>query len=51
LLSAFKNQLDKAAADAILQEQVLEGNARAEELSVEAMLALCEAVRRRLGQA
>jgi 16S rRNA (adenine1518-N6/adenine1519-N6)-dimethyltransferase len=51
LLSAFKNQLDKAAADAILQEQVLEGNARAEELSVEAMLALSEAVRRRLGQA
>jgi len=48
LLSAFKLQLDKATADAILSEQDLEGNARAEELGVEAMLALCEAVRRRV---
>jgi len=50
LVSAFKDQLDKPAIDAILQEQGLDGNARAEELSVEAMLALCEAVRQRLGR-
>jgi 16S rRNA (adenine1518-N6/adenine1519-N6)-dimethyltransferase len=50
LLSAFKSELDKAAADDILREQALGGTARAEELSVEAMLALSEAVRRRLGR-
>ena len=49
LLAAFKNELDKVAVDAILQEQALDGKARAEELSVEAMLALCDAVRRHLG--
>jgi len=49
LLSAFKNELDKEAVDAILREQTLEGNARAEELGVEQMLSLSEAVRRRLG--
>ncbi|NLF70034.1 MAG: ribosomal RNA small subunit methyltransferase A [Candidatus Anammoximicrobium sp.] len=48
LLSAFKSQLDKPAVDAILREQNLETNARAEELGVEAMLALCEAIRRRV---
>jgi 16S rRNA (adenine1518-N6/adenine1519-N6)-dimethyltransferase len=50
LLSAFKNELDKAAVDAILQAQALDGNARAEELSVEVMLALYDAVRRQLGR-
>lgn len=49
LLSAFKNQLDKAAVDDILREQALDGTARAEQLSVDAMLGLSEAVRRRLG--
>ena len=48
LLAAFKDELDKPAVDAILQEQALDGKARAEELSVEAMLALCDAVRRHL---
>lgn len=51
LLSAFKNELDKDTVDAILREQTLEGNARAEELGVEAMLSLSDAVRRRLGMA
>lgn len=49
LLSAFKHELDKPAVDAILQEQALAGNARAEELDVAALLGLSEAVRRRLG--
>ena len=48
LLSAFKLQLDKATVDAILSERNLEGSARAEELGVDAMLALCEAIRRRV---
>jgi len=50
LLSAFKGQLDKAAVDAILREQDLPANARAEELGVDAMLALCETVRCRVMQ-
>jgi len=48
LLSAFKRQLDKAAVDAILRERSLEGSVRAEELGVDAMLGLYEAVRRRV---
>jgi len=50
LLAAFKDDLDKPTVDAILQEQALDGNARAEELGVEAMLALYDAVRRHLGR-
>ena len=50
LVSAFKDDLDKPTVDAILQDQGLDGNARAEELSVEAIQALYEAVRRRLGR-
>lgn len=49
LLSAFKTELDKPAVDGILHEQGLAGNARAEELDVAALLALSQAVRRRLG--
>lgn len=48
LLCAFLTQLDKAAVDAILQEQSLAGSVRAEELGVDAVLALSEAVRRRV---
>lgn len=48
LLCKFRPQLDKAAVDAILQEQSLAGSVRAEELSVDAVLALSEAVRRRV---
>ena len=50
LLGAFKKQLDKAAVDAILQRQGLAPTSRAEELEVDAMLALCEAVRTRTGE-
>lgn len=50
LVSAFKRQLDKPAVDEILAQQGLSGNSRAEELDVDAMLALCEAVRMRLGE-
>lgn len=48
LLSAFKSQLDKPAVDEIMLRQGLDGNARAEELDVNAMLALGEAVRQRV---
>jgi 16S rRNA (adenine1518-N6/adenine1519-N6)-dimethyltransferase len=48
LLSAFKKELDKPAVDDILAEQGLGGSSRAEELDVDAMLALCEAVRTRV---
>ncbi len=50
LVSAFKHQLDKSAVDEILAQQGLAGNSRAEELDVDAMLALCEAVKTRLGE-
>ena len=49
LLSAFKRRLDKPQVDAILAEIGIEGTARAEELDVATMLALCEAVRRQVG--
>jgi len=45
LLSVLKNQLDKPAVDQLMQQQGLDGNARAEELDVQVMLALVEAVR------
>jgi 16S rRNA (adenine1518-N6/adenine1519-N6)-dimethyltransferase len=48
LLSAFKNRLSKPDADAIMQRQGLGPQTRAETLDVEAMLALCEAVREQL---
>lgn len=48
LVSAFRNELDKPAVDAILAERGLIPTARAEELDADAMLLLCEAVRRRL---
>jgi 16S rRNA (adenine1518-N6/adenine1519-N6)-dimethyltransferase len=47
LASACKGVLDKAQVDAALEERNLGPTARAEELEVDAMLALCEAVRRR----
>lgn len=50
LLSAFKGQLDKPAVDEILHSQDLSSNSRAEELSVDAMLRLCEAMRARFGE-
>ncbi len=49
LLSAFKNRLDKPQVDAILAQQGLDPTARAEQLDVDAMLSLCEAVRAQLG--
>lgn len=45
LLSAFKKRLGKPEVDGILVEAGIEGNARAEQLDVDTMLALCEAVR------
>lgn len=45
LLSAFKKRLDKPQVDAIMEKMGLQGTARAEELDVETMLALCETVR------
>jgi len=48
LVSAFRNELDKPAVDAVLAERGLSPTARAEELDADAMLALSETVRRRL---
>jgi len=50
LLSAFKGQLDKPAVDEILRSQGQSSTSRAEELEVDAMLRLCEAVRARVKQ-
>lgn len=48
LLSAYKNQLDKPQVDAILADRGLGADARAEQLGVDEMLALAEAVRQKL---
>ena len=48
LLSAFKDQFDKPVVDALMAELGLDANTRAEQLTVEAMLRLCEAARQRL---
>ena len=49
LLSAFKKRLSKPQVDAILARAGLEGTARAEQLGVDAMLALAETVRAEVG--
>ena len=49
ILSAYKGKLDKPAVDAIMADQGLGPTSRAEELNVEKMIELCEAVRARLG--
>jgi 16S rRNA (adenine1518-N6/adenine1519-N6)-dimethyltransferase len=46
LLNAAKEKLDKPQVDAILANLGLAGSLRAEQLGVDAILALCEAVRR-----
>lgn len=48
LVSALKGQLDKPAVDEVLAETGLSPELRAEQLDVPTMLALCEAVRRRV---
>ena len=48
LLSAFKKRLGKPEVDAILAKMQIAPDARAEQLDVETMLALCEAVRSEL---
>ena len=48
LLSAFKEQFDKPQVDAILAEAGLKGDERAEQLSVEKILELCEIARSQL---
>ena len=45
LISATKDRLDKPQVDQLMAGQGLSGTARAEELDVPTMLALCEAVR------
>ncbi len=49
LLSAFKKRLGKPEVDAILAKMAMAPDARAEQLDVETMLALCETVRSELG--
>jgi 16S rRNA (adenine1518-N6/adenine1519-N6)-dimethyltransferase len=51
LIAACKEQLDKPTIDMILSDLQFSATARAEELSVDQMLSLCEKVRRRLPQA
>jgi 16S rRNA (adenine1518-N6/adenine1519-N6)-dimethyltransferase len=51
VISAFKNELDKDEIDEILSGQGFLPDTRAEQLSVEAMIALCDAIRDRAGQA
>jgi 16S rRNA (adenine1518-N6/adenine1519-N6)-dimethyltransferase len=50
VISALKNDLDKPEIDEILAEQGLASDIRAEQLSVEAMIALCDAVRARIAR-
>ncbi|MEX2138528.1 MAG: 16S rRNA (adenine(1518)-N(6)/adenine(1519)-N(6))-dimethyltransferase RsmA [Pirellulales bacterium] len=45
VISALKDKLDKGQIDEVLAEQGFAANTRAEQLSVEAMIALCDAVR------
>jgi 16S rRNA (adenine1518-N6/adenine1519-N6)-dimethyltransferase len=49
LLSAFKQRLEKPAVDRILAGVGLDPKIRAEQLGVDTMLALCDAVRAQLG--
>jgi 16S rRNA (adenine1518-N6/adenine1519-N6)-dimethyltransferase len=51
LQSAFKKRLTKPQVDRIMARLGLSPTARAEELDVDTMLALCEAVRAELGEA
>jgi 16S rRNA (adenine1518-N6/adenine1519-N6)-dimethyltransferase len=46
--SAMKEQLERAVVDEVLAEQGFGPDARAEQLDVETILALCEALRKRL---
>ncbi|MEN6558250.1 MAG: 16S rRNA (adenine(1518)-N(6)/adenine(1519)-N(6))-dimethyltransferase RsmA [Thermoguttaceae bacterium] len=48
LLSVVGDRMDKPTVDAILNQQQLDGQQRAESLGVDAMRSLCEAVRRQL---
>ncbi len=48
ILAAYKGQLEKPDVDAVLAEMNLAHETRAEELSVDTMLALCAAVKARL---
>lgn len=50
LVAAMKGQLTKPQVDAVLESQELGPTARAEELDVEQMLSLCEAVRQALAE-
>lgn len=50
VVSALKDDLDKPAVDEVLDSLELGANARAEELDVEAMLRLSEALRHRIGR-
>jgi 16S rRNA (adenine1518-N6/adenine1519-N6)-dimethyltransferase len=50
LISVCQGRLTKADVDAVLAEQRLAPSCRAEELDVDCLLTLCEAVRRRLPQ-
>ena len=48
LLSAYKGRLDKPAVDEILAQRGLPGDARAEQLDLDAMRELCQTIARRL---
>ena len=48
LVSAYKHRLDKPGVDDILANQSLDGKSRSEELDIDQMLSLCDAIRVRL---
>jgi hypothetical protein len=48
LISACKNDLTKAEVDEIMADLRFDSDTRAEQLSAEAMIALCDSVRQRL---
>ena len=45
LVAAFKNELDKPDVDEVLESLDLRGQLRAEQLDVETIMRLCEAMR------
>ena len=48
LVSAYKHRLDKPGVDEILADQALDAKSRSEELDIDQMLSLCDAIRAKL---
>ena len=48
LVSGYKHRLDKPGVDEILADQDLDAKSRSEELDIDQMLSLCDAIRAKL---